>query len=82
MGKMKYEVEDIDTLEADLEYYKFKAEYYRQGLNQIVQMERYPNESGSAVYDGIYPTGKFAVRVLKGEWKDAGGLDSYKKEKL
>lgn len=43
-------------------------ENYRRGLNEIVQMERYPRESGSDVYDGIYPTGAFAVQVLKGEW--------------
>lgn len=69
MGAMKLQQDDIESVRAELEYYKHKAEYYRSGLNQIVQMERYPRESGSSVYDGIYPTGAFAVKVLKGEWE-------------
>jgi hypothetical protein len=69
MGAMKLEAEDIDLVWAELSYYKQKAEYYKSALNQIVQMERYPRESGSSVYDGIYPTGAFAVKVLKGEWE-------------
>lgn len=40
------------------------------GLIQIIQMERYPNESGSQDYDGIYPTGAFALKVLNGTWPD------------
>lgn len=68
MGAMKLQHDDVEDLKAELEYYKQKAEYYRSGLNQIVQMERYPRESGSSVYDGIYPAGAFAVKVLKGEW--------------
>jgi len=69
MGAMKLQPEDIDSVRAELDYYKHKAEYYRSGLNEIVQMERYPTESGSQVYDGIYPTGALAVKVLKGEWQ-------------
>jgi hypothetical protein len=69
MGAMKLQQDDIESVRAELDYYKHKAEYYRSGLNQIVQMERYPRESGSSVYDGIYPTGAFAVKVLKGEWE-------------
>ena len=73
MGEMKYQTQSIDSLLADLERYKEKAEYYRRGLNEIVQMERYPRESGSSVYDGIYPTGAFAVKVLKEEWEKKDG---------
>jgi hypothetical protein len=70
MGAMKLlPQDDLESALAELDYYKQKAEYYRSGLNHIVQMERYPRESGSSVYDGIYPTGAFAVKVLKGEWE-------------
>ena len=69
MGAMKLQDDNIESVRAELDYYKHKAEYFRQGLNQIVLMERYPTESGSQVYDGVYPTGAFAVKVLKGEWE-------------
>lgn len=60
----------VDRLEKDMKRNADLAEYYRKALHQIVQMERFPTESGSHVYDGIYPTGRFAVKVLKGEWKN------------
>jgi hypothetical protein len=79
MGEMKNQDIDIDNLTFERDFWKAKAEALTKGLQEIVQMERYPRESGSHVYDGIYPTGRFAVKVLKGEWKDAGGIESYKK---
>jgi len=69
MVAMKLQHDDVESVRAELDYYKQKAEYYKSALNQIVQMERYPRESGSSVYDGIYQTGAFAVKVLKGEWE-------------
>jgi hypothetical protein len=56
-----------------------RAAELEAGIKEIIQRERYPRESGSHVYDGIYPTGRFAVKVLKGEWKDADGIESNKK---
>lgn len=77
MGQMKYQTEDINSLKMEIDHLKMEIEllnsklnYYKNALIEIVQMERYPRESGSSVYDGIYPTGAFAVKVLKGEKKD------------
>jgi len=79
MGEMKNQIEYQDNITFERDYWKEKAMLFEKALQEIVQMERYPRESGSHVYDGIYPTGRFAVKVLKGEWKDAGGIESYKK---
>lgn len=46
-----------------------RAAELEAGLHAIIQKERYPTQSGSPIYDGIYPTGALAVKVLKGEWK-------------
>ena len=79
MGEMKNQSDDIIKLKFERDFWKEYAKYLEDSLKEIIQMERYPRESGSHVYDGIYPTGRFAVKVLKGEWKDAGGIESYKK---
>lgn len=69
MGEMKNQIEYQDNIAFERDYWKEKAILFEKALQEIVQMERYPRESGSHVYDGIYPTGRFAVKVLKGEWK-------------
>ncbi|CAB5170178.1 hypothetical protein UFOVP155_7 [uncultured Caudovirales phage] len=57
----------ISKLEDQVERLWMENERYRIGLMRIVQMERFPTQSGSQEYDGIYPTGAFALKVLKGE---------------
>ena len=69
MGAMKLQHDDIETIRAERDNYMTISEYYRTGLCEIVRMEKFPTESGSHIYDGIYPTGAFASKVLKGEWK-------------
>jgi hypothetical protein len=65
MAAMKYE---HDESYDEIGFLKHKLENYRLGLIEIVQMEKYPTESDSDNYDGLYPTGQFALKVLKGEW--------------
>lgn len=58
----------LQKLEDAVEKLEAENRRLRNGLIQIIQMERFPTESGSDFLDGIYPTGSFAVKVLSGEW--------------
>lgn len=70
MGQMKDELDYIEELKKEIEFLNDKIENYRRGLIRIVEMESYPIESGSTDYDGLYPTGKFALKVLHGGWPE------------
>lgn len=70
MAAMKYKLDDVEELKQEIEFLNHKIENYRRGLIRIVEMESYPTESGSTDYDGLYPTGKFALKVLHGEWPE------------
>jgi hypothetical protein len=70
MAAMKYRSDDIQELKTEIDFLNCKIENYRRGLIRIVEMESYPTESGSTDYDGLYPTGKFALKVLHGEWPE------------
>lgn len=68
MAAMKNQLDDVEELKQEIEFLNYKIRNYRRGLLRIVEMESYPTESGSTDYDGLYPTGKFALKVLHGEW--------------
>lgn len=70
MAAMKNQLDDVEELKQEIEFLNYKIMNYRRGLLRIVEMESYPTESGSTDYDGLYPTGKFALKVLHGEWPD------------
>jgi len=70
MAAMKYRSDDIQELKTEIDFLNYKIENYRRGLIRIVEMESYPTESGSTDYDGLYPAGKFALKVLHGEWPE------------
>lgn len=70
MAAMKNQLDDVEELKQEIEFLNHKIVNYRRGLLRIVEMESYPTESGSTDYDGLYPTGKFALKVLHGGWPD------------
>lgn len=70
MAAMKNKLDDVEELKQEIEFLNYKISNYRRGLLRIVEMESYPTESGSTDYDGLYPTGKFALKVLHGGWPD------------
>lgn len=70
MAAMKNKLDDVEELKQEIEFLNYKIRNYRRGLLRIVEMESYPTESGSTDYDGLYPTGKFALKVLHGGWTD------------
>jgi hypothetical protein len=70
MAAMKQNLDEVQELKAEIDFLNYKIKNYRSGLIRIVEMESYPIESGSTDYDGLYPTGKFALKVLHGEWPD------------
>jgi len=77
MGQMKYQDEDIQSLKMEIDHLKMETEllnhklkYYRDGLIRIVEMETYPTESGSTDYDGLYPAGRVALKLLHGRWPE------------
>jgi len=67
---MKNKLDDVEELKQEIEFLNYKIRNYRRGLLRIVEMESYPTESGSTDYEGLYPTGKFALKVLHGGWPD------------
>lgn len=64
---MKIIHEETDSLRAEVDYWKSKAEKYRLGLIAIIQMERFPDHEETRP-DWVTETGKFANQVLNGEW--------------